>query len=59
MTTNTIPQIVLDAMTKDFANRSPLARFTQINTVMAWAGNLTIYYILNYEQDTIIDIQVD
>ena len=59
MNTDTIPQIVIDAIAKDFANHSPLARFTQINTVMAWNGNLTIYYILNYEQDTIIDIQVD
>lgn len=59
MKTNNIPQIVLDAIAKDFANYSPLVRFTKSNVIMASNRSLSIYYIMNQDNTQIVDIQVD
>jgi len=58
MKTKNIPQIVLDAVAKDFKSFHTVTA-TVANTFMASAGNLSIYYIVNADCSEIIDIQVD
>jgi hypothetical protein len=59
MKTQNIPQIVLDAIAKDFKNPYVKAYFTQTNVIMASALSLCIYYVMNQDNTQIIDIQVD
>lgn len=59
MKTKNIPQIVLDAIAKDFANRSINATYTHDNVIMASTSSLSIYYVMNSDNTQIIDIQVD
>lgn len=57
-TKNTIPQIVADAIAKDFKSIYSVKQ-TRATTWMVSAGNLCIYYIVNADCSEIIDIQVD
>ena len=59
MKTNNIPQIVLDAIAQDFANRSINANFTHDNVIMASTSSLSIYYVMNADNTQILDVQVD
>ena len=58
-TKNIIPEIVAEAIAKDFKICKPSVKKTHNNTFMASSGNLCIYYIVNAEQTEILDIQVD
>ena len=59
MKTKNTPQIVLDAIAKDFANRPVNAGFTKSNVIMASSISLCIYYVMNEDNTKIVDIQVD
>jgi len=59
MKTENIPQIVLDAIAKDFANHPINARYTHDNVIEASRSSLSIYYIMNEDNTQIIDIQAD
>ena len=59
MKTKNTPQIVLDAIAKDFANRPINAGFTGDNVIMASSSSLCIYYVMNEDNTKIVDIQVD
>lgn len=60
MNTNprTIPQIVVDAVARDFPLGATI-KAVQHTVFMVSSINVTMYYIVNCDRSEIIDIQVD